>query len=77
MRVARITQPTRYKNAIIAPRPDDTFDVCTDIGWFNVGTQKRAKWWASVYSTIRTMSSLNLTVRNLEREAREETNHVG
>lgn len=51
----RITRPTAYKGCIIAPAPTGAggFDVVEPSGrWFYVRTQKQAKWWAAVRSTL-------------------------
>lgn len=54
MKVAEIKHPTQYKNCIITPAPKRSgFDVFDSTGrWFNVKTQKQAKWWSAVYTRI-------------------------
>ena len=49
----KITHPTQYKACVIAPVGKKGFDVFESSGrWFNVPTQKQAKWWASIYSRL-------------------------
>ena len=50
----KITQPTQYKHCVIAPAAGAKgFDVFDDSGrWFNVKTQKQAKWWGSIYTRL-------------------------
>lgn len=51
----KITVPTQYKHCIITPTPTASgFDIIDPATrrWFTVGTQKRAKWWASVHSRL-------------------------
>ena len=53
MKTKPITHPTQYKNCIIAPVGKKGFDVFDSDGrWFNVKTQKQAKWWGSIYSRL-------------------------
>ena len=54
MKVAKIAVPTKYKSCIITPAPDATgFDVFESNGrWFHVKTQKQAKWWASIHTSL-------------------------
>lgn len=49
-----ITAPTKYKQCVIAPAAGSKgFDVFDDNGrWFNVKTQKQAKWWGSIYTRL-------------------------
>jgi hypothetical protein len=49
----KITHPTQYKHCTIAPVGKKGFDVFEASGrWFNVKTQKQAKWWASIHSRL-------------------------
>ena len=53
MKTQPITVPTQYKACIIAPVGRKGFDVFDSDGrWFNVKTQKQAKWWGSIYSRL-------------------------
>lgn len=50
-----ITKPTKYKHCIITPAIGAKgFDVFDGNGrWFNVPDQRRAKWWASIHSRLK------------------------
>ena len=53
MKTQPITVPTQYKACIIAPVGRKGFDVFDSDGrWFNVKTQKQAKWWGSIYTRL-------------------------
>ena len=56
MKTPTIQHPVQYKHCIIAPVTDPRtqgFDVFDSKGrWFHVKTQKQAKWWASIESSI-------------------------
>jgi hypothetical protein len=54
MSTPKITRVTQYKDTIITPAPKrGGFDVITPEGqWFNVQTQKQAKWWGSVHTRL-------------------------
>lgn len=53
MKSNRIERPTRYKSAIIAPAAGgyDLINPATG-RWTHYRTQRAAKWWASVWSTV-------------------------
>jgi hypothetical protein len=52
MTTKKIIAPTQYKACVIAPAPAgfDVFD--SDGRWFNVKTQKQAKWWAAIHTRL-------------------------
>lgn len=53
MKTQPITAPTQYKACIIAPVGQKGFDVFDSDGrWFNVKTQKQAKWWAAIQTRL-------------------------
>jgi hypothetical protein len=53
MTTPRITTPVIYKHCLIAPAPRKSYDVFDQKGrWFNVKTQKQAKWWSSIHSRL-------------------------
>ena len=62
MKTQPITVPTQYKNCIIAPVGRKGFDVFDSDGrWFNVKTQKQAKWWGSIYSRLENEFNARMT----------------
>jgi hypothetical protein len=53
MKTQPITVPTQYKACVIAPVGKKGFDVFDSGGrWFNVKTQKQAKWWAAIQTRL-------------------------
>lgn len=52
-RVKQITHPTRYAQAIITPAAGGFDLINPQTGrWSHFPTQRAAKWWASVWSSV-------------------------